>query len=207
MKNAIYRLFTATFLLVTTPLVFSADSYVGIEGGWSHSNFHASRFAQELSSIFGSNVAHSSDEIQTSWRVFMGKNLNDSFKLELGIFSGQDYKAHFTSSQINYRINISQISADLSLLYLPFQNTSLDGFFVKVGTHFTELVSEGNGSFNNNSLSAANSERGTGLLAGLGYELPVNDQIHLRATYTYLNDIAGINRNNQNAHLGLIFDF
>lgn len=207
MKYSVQVYVIALVYLFSSTIVSAADSYIGVEGGWSQTNFDEQNSLKTFSNLIGAPVNESHDETQTSWRVFMGKKLNDQFKLELGVFSNSDYKAHYSSNLLDTHARISFLASDLSLLFHPFNASMLDGLFVKLGVHYGELVVEADGTFFGGRFRDFQKERGVGALAGLGYELSVNERINLRATYTYLDHIAGINKHTNNVQLGVILNF
>ena len=132
-----------------------------------------------------------------SGRIFAGYNVHEQVALELGFLKTQNMRSNFTGTE-SHQISFSgsgtrKLSGiDYSVLLRPSQESGMHRFYGRLGGSYLQddrsaTVHAGTHS----SYSVRASEKGTGWLAGIGYEHPVSSNLSIRAEYSHYGRIAG----------------
>jgi hypothetical protein len=155
---------------------------LGLELGWTPIELEAEQTAQSIANASGSAVTVEYDKGAFVGRVFSNYGISSAMFVEGGYFrttgAGATYKIGADSASESYDVTGFDISGIFK---------SSEGFFGKLGMHNSTVNGDANVTIGGTSYTATGSAKGSGPLAGLGYE---NDGIRYSAT-RYM-DVGGI---------------
>jgi opacity protein-like surface antigen len=191
-------------LAVTSALisiqVFAADTklvgaYGGVELGYSKVENDAQSTANSLVNEVGGAVTVTQDTSVAIGRAFGGFNINENIAVELGYIRTSDVSqqaAGVAGNSVAYtaKADVSVSGVDYSVLLRPSLASGWNGLFGRVGGHYLEASSDVTVTAAS-TVTMSRNVSGGGFLVGLGYDTSVSDNIDLRASYTYLNNLAG----------------
>jgi OOP family OmpA-OmpF porin len=154
--------------------------YIGAGIGRSRGTIDEPRLTNSLSANGAAVTSFSTDERDTGYKLFVGKQLNRYFALELGYFDLGKFNFHSTTTGngvLNGEAGFRGANLDL-LAQLPLtERLSLLG---RVGANYAKATSD----FTGNRLMAVtgpnNSERKLNAKAGLGLEYKLSESLALR---------------------------
>jgi hypothetical protein len=194
-------------LLSLSVSAFAAEkqgSYGGIELGYLGLQNEAQASANDLVRAFGGSATVNSDSGMAVGRLFGGYNFNENIGIELGAYRTSDFDqtASGTTSGGAYtaRATLYNYGVDGSFLIRPNISTGLNNLFVRFGGHWSETNADA--SFAGSVAGTAWAyQRGTGWLAGLGYDADVSKDVSVRISWTHRDRIAG---SDYYANIGMI---
>ena len=158
----------------------SNNFYIGYEVGVSKVNVPNSLGGYSLTDI---------DNTYDNSRVFIGNEFNESLGFELGIYKGGRYAATIDNTQYASSFNLF----DLSLIARPLSNKNL--FFLG-GVSYGEDTGSGN----------SDPYKGSGTLAGIGYEIPFHSS-KIRIVYKKYFSPASETYDFSSYNIGVIIPF
>ena len=177
----------ALALTVATTSAFAQSSYFGIEGGAAFADIKADETAQYLANASGRTTSYTYDKGTGVARIYYGTNVAKNVDLEIGYFVTGDLKASYANSLGTANEKYSAYGVDLSAVYRP-QPT---GVFFKAGVHQSKIEGNARVTIGSASATAAGSESGAGVLAGIGYDAKLNNDLYWHAALTHMNKVAG----------------
>jgi len=154
----------------------------GVELGWTPIELEAEKTAQSIANASGSAVAVEYDTGAFVGRAFANYGISSDLFVEGGYFrttgAGATYKIGADSASESYDVT----GFDISGIY-----KTAGGFFGKAGMHNSTVNGDANVTIGGTSYSATGSAKGSGPLAGLGYE-----EGNIRYSATRYMDVGGI---------------
>ena len=182
--------------------------YGGIELGYTRIDDAAQDTANSLVAVNGGSSSVRSDTGMAVGRIFIGNNFNENIGAEFGAYRTSEFDQTFsgvtrTGGAYSGTASLDNYGVDYSLLVRPSVSTGLNGLFARFGGHWSETnvdvtVTGGSG---------YGYVRGSGWLAGLGYDAEISKEATLRASWTYRDQISGEDAYANIGSLGLVFKF
>jgi hypothetical protein len=198
-------------LLALPILSIAADnksSYAGVELGYTRIDDAAQDTANSLVAVNGGSSSVRSDTGMAIGRIFAGYSFNENIAAEFGAYRTTDFDQSFTGltrsgGAYSGTVNLNNYGVDYSLLLRPSVSTGLNGLFARVGGHWSETdvsvtVTGGSG---------YGYAKGSGWLAGLGYDAEISKDLTARASWTYRDSISGEDAYANVASAALMYKF
>lgn len=176
MKQEIYKVFVAFFLLTTVSISNAQDTangfYVGVGVGHSDQKDACD------------DISGSCDDTDTGWKIFAGYEFNQYLSLEGGY------------------ADLGESDADTIVLGIPVSaDAEITGFFLsgiaswpindsfsvfgKLGAIYWDVETDADGG----GISVSEDENGTDLMFGVGAQYDFTDNIGIRAEWERFNDV------------------
>lgn len=181
------KLLISVALTAVASTVSAQSSYFGIEGGAAFADIKADETAQYLANVSNRTTTYTYDKATGVGRIYYGTNVAKNVDVEIGVFATSDLKATYTNSLGTANEKYSAKGVDLSVVYRPEQT----GFFFKAGVHQAKIDGNARVTIGSYSASAAGSESGAGLLAGIGYDAKLTNDLYWHTAFTHMNKVAG----------------
>jgi hypothetical protein len=182
--------------------------YGGIELGYTRIDDAAQDTANSLVAVNGGSSSVRSDTSMAVGRLFAGYSFNENISAEFGAYRTSDFDQTFsgvTSGSAAYSgtASLYNYGVDYSLLVRPGVATGLNGLFARFGGHWSETnvdvtVTGGSGYAY---------VRGSGWLAGLGYDAEISKDATVRTSWTYRDKISGEDAYANIGSVALMFKF
>ena len=165
----------------------STNFYVGADLGYSSVSDNSQQLANALVTSVGGSATVTQNTGVAIGRLFGGYKINENFALELGYGASSNVNYSFSGisrSSVAYTGSASEsiYGLDYAVVVRPSVSTKLNNLYFKAGgTYFTDKVSI---SLATSSVSASsgNNTSGTGYLLGVGYDMPVAQDIDFRVS-------------------------
>ena len=181
--------------------------YIGAALGQSKINLNDGDTIRSLSRAPAVVTSFTSDEKDTGYKLFVGKQLNRFFSVEAGFYDLGETSFTTTSNIGSAGANLKYRGANLDLItQVPF--TERFSAYTRLGAAYTVAKTQHTGTRNtgvNNQRGAE--EKGVGIHVGLGLEYKFSEALAMRAEYERLRADDGI-RNKANLDLmslGLVY--
>lgn len=151
-----------------------------------------SPFTKAIAALNGSDSGNG--KVATG-RVFTGYNVNEYLAVELGFM--QTGSISETESGAVNGVNVTGMASqktngfDYSVLLHPSANGWMNKLFGRVGGTHLRTTTSYNASGAGESINVSRDTRGSGWLAGVGYDYPVNKHLVLRGELSYYGKISG----------------
>lgn len=207
MKKYQVLLLSSVLSLTSFTFAFATEKqggYGGIELGYLGLQDEAQASANDLVRAFGGSASVTSDSGMVVGRLFGGYNFNENIGIELGAYRTSDFDQTASGSTsggaYTGRATLYNYGVDGSFLIRPSISTGLNNLFVRFGGHWSETNADA--SFTGSVAGRAWAyQRGTGWLAGVGYDADISKDVSVRVSWTHRDRIAG---SDYYANIGMI---
>lgn len=185
--------------------------YGGVELGLSTLNDSTADTTSPLVAALGGTASGTQDTNGSSARMFGGYHLSPSVSLELGYYQSSETSQRLSgvaSSGLSYSGSGSVCTTgfDYSLLLRPGHSVNGNGAFLRLGGHYLTVFGRATLTGTTTAISSSNSS-GSGVLWGVGYDMPIQNRLSARFEYTGIRTIAGKSGTADNFSLGLVSRF
>lgn len=175
----------------------SAQAYFGADFGSTQVDNATGEVTSSLVNAVGGSASATQDSTMSAYKVLVGYTVNDNIQLEAAYFQSSSINLNFAGSSrtgVSYAGSESvkfsglQYSANLR----PSKNTGLNNVYAIVGGHnFTadESITLSAGSV---SVASSASKSGFGTLYGLGFDIPMENNVNFRTSVVRYSNVAGV---------------
>jgi len=204
------RLFAASALALVSLSASAEGLYLGVGAGYNRVDNNTAEFDAGLRAALGGTVSSTADSNVTNIRLIGGYKVNENLALELGFVNSSDYSLSFSgrSSGVNYsgEGSVSFRGFDVSTVIRPSVTSGFNNLFGVVGIHNYRAKTEVAVTVSGRSVSSSDSQSGTGLMFGVGYDMKLSDKLDFRLSLIRFSRLAGDSESSTtNAGAALLF--
>jgi hypothetical protein len=190
-RNKIIALLLSLFL---APSISAAQTKLGfgIEGGYAWVDTQAPENAQAIANATGRTTTVTYDKAAIAGRIYGYYDFNNNFGAQVGYFKTATLDQKHTNSAGSLDIGYDATGIDLAGVFKPTNS----GFFGKVGIHQSKVNGEATVTSGGTRVALKAADSGTGFLAGIGFESPMDKNIAWTVGVTYYDSLGGISEAN-----------
>jgi OOP family OmpA-OmpF porin len=187
--------------------------YVGAGVGFSKVDNELDKFNSGMVAAVGGSIASTQDTSVRNLRLLGGYKVNENLAVELGYLNSSKLDLNFSGTSggsVAYsgNGNISFSGFDVSAVLRPSIASGYNNFFATVGVHNYKAKVGVNFAVGSTNIATTQSQSGTGVMFGAGYDWKIDKDIDLRLAVTRVNKLAGESGNSiTNYGVGLIKHF
>lgn len=187
-----------------------AGFYAGLDFGFADVKNYTSETSSALVRAVGGSASVSQDATVQLGRLFGGYKFNENIGLELGYVqtgnAGMKVSGVAGNSVAYTGTGSASISgADYSLILRPNISSGMNGLFLRLGGH--SLTGKANATLTGTTASGSSSISGDGTLAGIGFDMPINNSVGFRVGYTAYYKLAGSSDSSNVVTVGIVSRF
>jgi len=186
-SNKIIAILLAVFFMPAVSMAQTKSGF-GVEAGYAWIDTQAKENAQEIANITGETTTVSYDKADLAGRIFAYYDFNNQFGVQLGYFKTASLDQTHTNSLGTATISYDATGVDLAGVFKP--NNS--GFYGKAGIHQSKVNGAASVTIGGDTVALSASDSGSGYLAGIGFESPVDKNMSWTVGITYYDSLGGL---------------
>ena len=190
-RNKITAILLAAFFMPAVSMAQTKSGF-GVEAGYAWVDTQAPENAQAIANASGRTTTVSYDKADLAGRIFGYYDFNNQFGVQIGYFKTASLDQTHTNSAGTATISYDATGVDLAGVFKP--NNS--GFFGKAGIHQSKVNGAATATIGGTSYRLAAADSGSGFLAGIGFESPVDKNMSWTAGITYYDSLGGLSEAN-----------
>ena len=207
------KILTAAAIATTAFAAQAQGFYLGAGVGFNKVDNELNKFNTEMVSVLGGSIASTQETSVRNLRLVGGYKVNENVAVELGYINTSKWDLNFsgtTGRSVAYsgNGNVSFSGFDISAVLRPSVASGYNNFFATVGVHNYKAKVGVNFAVSGTNYASTESQSGTGVMFGAGYDWKIDKDLDLRVSVTRINKLAGESGSNTtNYGVGLIKHF
>jgi len=186
-RNKITAILLAAFFMPAVSMAQTKSGF-GVEAGYAWVDTQAKENAQAIANASGRTTTVSYDKADLAGRIFAYYDFNNQFGVQLGYFKTASLDQTHTNSAGTATISYDATGIDLAGVFKP--NNS--GFYGKAGIHQSKVNGAASATIGGTSYRLSAADSGSGYLAGIGFESPVDKSMSWTVGITYYDSLGGL---------------
>jgi hypothetical protein len=186
-RNKIIAILLAVFFMPVVSMAQTKSGF-GVEAGYAWVDTQAEENAQEIANFSGEPTTVSYDKADLAGRIFAYYDFNNQFGVQLGYFKTASLDQTHTNSLGTATISYDANGVDLAGVFKP--NNS--GFYAKAGIHQSKVNGVASVTIGPDTVALSAADSGSGYLAGIGFESPVDKNMSWTVGITYYDSLGGL---------------
>jgi hypothetical protein len=186
-RNKIIAFLLAVFFMPAVSMAQTKSGF-GVEAGYAWVDTQAEENAQEIANLSGRTTTVTYDKATLAGRIFGYYDFNNQFGVQVGYFKTGSLDQTHTNNALSATVSYDATGFDLAGVFKP--NNS--GFFGKAGIHQSKVNGDASITIDGTRYAVNAADSGSGFLAGIGFESPVDKDMSWTVGITYYDSLGGL---------------